>query len=112
MGHDFYRIGALEVSPDCAWLAFCEDTVGRRQFTLRFKNLRSAEILPVAIPDVETDLAWANDNQTILYVEKDPETLLGLYVKKHMLGKDPRHDDLVFEQTDKSFYTGVSKSKS
>jgi oligopeptidase B len=112
VGHDFYRIGALEVSPDCAWLAFCEDTVGRRQFTLRFKNLRSAEILPVAIPDVETDLAWANDNQTILYVEKDPETLLGLYVKKHMLGKDPRHDDLVFEQTDKSFYTGVSKSKS
>jgi oligopeptidase B len=111
-GHDYYRIGALEVSPDAAWLAFCEDTVGRRQFTLRFKNLRSGEILPVAIPDVEPDLAWANDNQTLLYVEKDPETLLGLYVKKHVLGADPAGDALVFEQTDKSFYTGVSKSKS
>jgi oligopeptidase B len=111
-GHDYYRIGALEVSPDAAWLAFCEDTVGRRQFTLRFKNLRSGEILPVAIPDVEPDLAWANDNQTLLYVEKDPETLLGLYVKKHVLGADPGGDALVFEQTDKSFYTGVSKSKS
>jgi oligopeptidase B len=112
VGHDFYRIGALEVSPDCAWLAFCEDTVGRRQYTLRFKNLRTGEILQAAIRDVETDLAWANDNRTILYVEKDPETLLGLYVKKHVLGEDPRHDALVFEQTDKSFYTGVSKSKS
>jgi oligopeptidase B len=111
-GHDYYRIGALEVSPDCAWLAFCEDTVGRRQYTLRFKNLRTGEFLQAAIADVEPDLAWANDNRTLLYVEKDPETLLGLYVKKHVLGTDPRQDALAFEQTDKSFYTGVSKSKS
>jgi oligopeptidase B len=111
-GHDYYRIGALEVSPDSAWLAFCEDTVGRRQFTLRFKNLRTGEILAAAIPDVEPDLAWANDNRTLLYVEKDAETLLGIYVKKHVLGADPRHDALAFEQTDRSFYTGVSKSKS
>jgi oligopeptidase B len=112
LGHEYYRVGALEISPDGRWLAFCDDTVGRRQFTLRFKDLRSGEIQPVAIPDVETDLCWANDNRTVLYVEKDPETLLGLYVKKHVLGEDPKNDSLVFEQTDKSFYTGVSKSKS
>jgi oligopeptidase B len=111
-GKDYYQIGSLEVSPDSAWLAFCEDTVGRRQYTLRFKNLRTGEILGTAIRDVESDLAWANDNRTIMYVAKDPETLLGLYVKKHVLGEDPRHDALAFEQTDKSFYTGVSKSKS
>src|SRR3984957_17485519 len=111
-GHDYYRIGALEVSPDCMWLAFCEDTVGRRQYALRFKNLATGEILAAAIPDVESDIAWANDNRTLLYVEKDPETLLGLYVKKHVLGADPRDDVLVFEQTDKSFYTGVFKAKS
>jgi oligopeptidase B len=112
VGHDYYQIGALEVSPDSTWLAFCEDTVGRRQYSLRFKNLHTGEILQTAIADVESDLAWANDNRTLLYVAKDPETLLGLYVKKHVLGQDPRHDALAFEQTDKSFYTGVSKSKS
>jgi len=112
VGHDYYRIGALEVSPDSAWLAYCEDTVGRSQYTLRVRNLRTGENLDVAIPDVESDLAWANDNRTLLYVEKDPETLLGLYVKKHVLGADPRDDALAFQQTDKSFYTGVSKSKS
>ncbi len=112
LGHDYYRIGALEVSPNCQWLAFCEDTVGRRQYTLRFKNLATGELLTSAIPDVESDIAWANDNRTILYVEKDPETLLGLYVKKHVLGADPQHDVVAFEQTDLSFYTGVSKSKS
>ena len=111
-GHDYYRIGAMEVSPDSAWLAFCEDTVGRRSFTLRVKNLRTGEIHPDSIADIEPDLAWANDNKTLLYVKKDPETLLGLYVKKHVLGQDPALDALVFEQTDMSFYTGVSKSKS
>jgi oligopeptidase B len=110
--HAYYRIGALEVSPDSNWLAYCEDTVGRRQFALRFKNLVSGEILAAVIPDVEADLAWAADNQTVLYVEKDPETLLGLYVKKHRMGDDPRSDVVVFEQTDYSFYTGLSKSKS
>ena len=111
-GHDYYRIDALEVSPNGEWLAFCEDTVGRRQYTLRFKNLARGEIQPAAIPDVEAGLAWAADNKTLLYVEKDPATLLGLYVKKHVLGEDPKRDVLIFEQKDLSFYTDVSKSKS
>ena len=111
-GHDFYQIGDTEVSPDSQWLAFCEDIVGRRQYRLRFKNLVTGEFLGEIIPDVEADLAWANDNKTVLYVEKDPETLLGLRVMKHLLGADPGADPLVFEQTDTTLYTGVSKSKS
>lgn len=111
-GHEYYQIGAVEVSPDNSWLAFCEDTVGRRQYTLRFKNLDNGEILATSIPDVESDLAWANDNRTIFYVEKELETLLGLFVKKHVLGTHPRSDVLIFEQGDHSFYTGVAKSKS
>jgi len=112
LGYDYYQIGALELAPNSELLAFCEDTVGRRQYRLRFKDLRTGRIDAVAIEDVEADLAWANDNRTVLYIEKDPETLLGLDVKKHLLGTDPRTDTLVFHQTDKSFYTGLSKSKS
>jgi oligopeptidase B len=111
-GHEYYQIGELDVSPNTEWLAFCEDTVGRRQYTLRLKNLRTGELLATAIRDVEPDVAWANDNRTLLYIEKDPETLLGLRVKKHVVGTDPTDDALVYEQTDKTLYTGVSKSKS
>ena len=94
------------------WLAFCEDFVGRRQYELRFKNLARRRSSSDAITNVESDVAWANDNATLLYVEKDPETLLGIYVKKHALGADPALDALVFTQIDTSFYTGVAKSKS
>jgi oligopeptidase B len=111
-GHEYYQIGALAVSPNSAWLAFSEDTVGRRQYRLRFKDLVSGELHDPGIADIEPDLAWANDDETVLYVEKDPETLLGLYVKKHRFGTEAKDDVLVFEQTDRSFYTSIEKSKS
>ncbi len=111
-GHEFYQIGILEVSPDSNWLAFCEDTVGRRQFTLRVKNLLTGELAPSAITNVEADLAWTADSRSLLYVGKDPETLLGIYVKRHTVGEDSARDRLLFEQTDKRFYTGITKSKS
>jgi len=109
---DYFQIGSFEVSPNGEWLAWCEDIIGRRQYRLRFRNLRSGEILATAIDDVETDIAWANDNKTLLYVAKDPQTLLGLYVRAHTLGTSGIDDPLIFEQTDHSFYTGVSRSKS
>jgi oligopeptidase B len=111
-GHEFYQIGALEISPDSHWLAFCEDTVGRRQFTLRIRHLESGEFKTPGITNIEADLAWAADSRSLLYVEKDPETLLGIYVKHHKVGESSGNDRLLFEQTDKTFYTGVSKSKS
>ncbi len=111
-GHGYYQIGSLEVSRNGEWLAFSEDSVGRRQYALRFKNLRTGALLAERIDNLEPGVAWANDDATVLYVQKDAQTLLGLYVKRHRLGDDPALDPLIFEQTDPSFYTEVSKSKS
>lgn len=110
-GHDFYDIGALEVSPDNRILAYAEDTIGRRQFTLRFKDLATGRMLPDMITNVEANVAWAADSRTVLYVEKDPQTLLGNKVRKHVLGTDPAVDPVVYEERDESFYVEVDASK-
>ena len=110
-GHDFFQVGDWSVSPDNKLLAWAEDAVGRRQYTIRIKNLETGAVLPDTIADVETDLAWAADNRTVLYVAKDPTTLLGDKVRKHVLGTDPQQDPLVYEQADKSFYTSVGTTK-
>jgi oligopeptidase B len=110
-GRDFYDVAELAVSPDNRLLAYAEDTVGRRQYTLRFKDLATGQSLPDAIPNVEAAVAWAADNRTVLYIEKDPETLLGNRVRKHVLGTDPAADPLVYEETDDSYYTDVGQSK-
>jgi len=109
--HDFYEVDELEVSPDTRLLAYAEDTVGRRQYTLRFKDLATGKTLPDEIPNVEPAVAWAADNRTVIYIEKDPQTLLGHKVRKHVLGTDPRSDPVVFDETDESFYLDVGSTK-
>ncbi len=110
-GHDFFQVGAYEISHDNRLLAWAEDSVGRRQFTVRVRNLDTGETLPDVIDNVEAGIAWSADDRTLLYVAKDPTTLLGDKVRKHALGSDVGKDALVFEETDKSFYTNVGSTK-
>jgi len=110
-GQDYYDVAEFEVSPDNRLLAYAEDTVGRRQYTMRFKDLETGGTLPDAIPNVEAAVAWAADSRSVLYIEKDPQTLLGNRVRRHVLGTDAATDPLVYEETDESFYVDVGTTK-
>jgi oligopeptidase B len=110
-GQGFFQVAAWEVSPNGKLLAWAEDNVGRRQYTIRVKDLDSGKTLEDKITNVEADIAWAADNRTLLYVAKDPTTLLGDKVRKHTLGTDPANDPLVYEEADKSYYTSVRTTK-
>ena len=110
-GFAFFQVGASEVSPDNRLLAYAEDNVGRRQWTLRFKDLSTGTTLPDRVVNVDASLAWSADSRTVFYVEKHPETLLGYKVRKHTLGTDPKDDPLVYEERDTSFYIGVANSR-
>jgi oligopeptidase B len=110
-GHGFFHIGATAIAPDNNLLAYGEDTIGRRQYALRFKDLATGETLPDRIDNVDPSFAWTADSKSVLYLEKDPETLLARRVRRHVLGTDPAQDPLVYEQDDESFYTGVQTTK-
>jgi len=109
-GNDYYSIGNYEVSPNDKLLAWAEDTTGRRQFTIRFKNLETGELLPDIITGNQSSLIWAEDNETFFYIEKDPTTLLGVRVKRHRLGTDPAADPIVYEERDDAFYMSLGRS--
>ncbi len=109
-GVDYYSIGNYEVSPNDKLLAWADDTTGRRQYTIRFKNLTTGETLPDVITGNQSSLAWADDNETLLYIEKDPTTLLGVRVRRHRLGTDPTNDPIVYEEQDDTFYMSLSRS--
>ncbi len=111
-GHPFWELGNLEVSPDNRTLAIAEDTRGRRLYTLRFRDLASGLEHPERIQNVEADVAWADDGRTVLYVAKDPETLLGNRVMRHVVGTPPAEDTLVHEEPDDTFFVGVERGRS
>ena len=111
-GHDFFQVGGMDVSPSQRMLAWAEDTVGRRQYTIRFKDLATGEVLADTVPNVSGDLAWASDDRTLFYVENEATTLRSYRVRKHVLGSDATSDALMYEEQDESYYTGVHRTGS
>jgi len=109
-GHEFYSNGDYEVSPNENLLAFAEDTVGRRQYVIRFKDLSTGKVLEDEIPNAKASMQWAADNKTLFYVEKDPVTLLGKRVKAHVLGTPASEDRVVYEEADPTFYMSVGET--
>ena len=110
-GKDYFSVGAYEVSQDNTQLAWAEDDSGRRQYTIRFRDLATGKDYPERITGTSGDFVWADDNRTVFYVENDPETLLTVRVKKHVLGTPAGRDELVYEEADDSFYMGVSRTR-
>lgn len=108
---NYYSIGDMAVSQNNTLLAYAEDDNGRRQYTVRFKNLVTGELYADEIKGVSPNLVWADDNRTLFYVENDPETLLSVRVKKHVLGTPASADALVYEEQDDSFYMGIGRTR-
>ncbi|MDR6672312.1 S9 family peptidase [Xanthomonas sp. 1678] len=107
----YFSVGDAVVSQDNRILAWTEDDVGRRQYVVRFKNLETGEVYADRVPGVSPDLVWADDNKTLFYVENDPETLLTVRVRKHVLGTPATQDALVYEEKDDSFYMGLGRTR-
>ena len=111
-GYAYYAIGGRSVSENNKILAYAVDTVSRREYTLYFKNLETGEILSDKIENTTGGITWANDNQTVFYVKKDPQTLRAYQIFKHRLGTDTSDDELVYEEKDETFSCWISKTKS
>ena len=111
-GAAFCSVRTLSTSPNQNLLAYAVDTIGRRKYTIRIKDLSTGETLDDKIVDVTGNMAWAQDNQHIFYTRQDPETLRAFQIYLHKLGTDPAKDKLVFEEKDEEFSCFVYRSRS
>ena len=114
MGKDqsYFAVGGRSVSENNRFLAYGVDWVSRREYTLYFKDLTTGELLEDKIENTTGSVTWANDNQTVFYVKKDPQTLRANQIYKHKLGTNTSQDELVYEETDETFSCWISKTKS
>ena len=70
-GYEYYKLGGLNISPNNKLAVFATDTVSRRQYFLRIKNLETEEIYKDIIDNTTGGSVWANDNKTIFYTKKN-----------------------------------------
>jgi len=110
-GKDFYQAANLQVSPNQQLLAYMEDTNGRRQYTLKVRDLKTGKDLPDQLTGLSAAIAWSADSKQLFLVRNDPTTLLSNTVLRHTLGDDAAKAQTVYQENDTSFYMWVSNSQ-
>lgn len=111
-GKGYFHVGQYQISPDNRLIAWTEDNVGRLQYRLRIKEIASGRVLDEAASNMEEEIVWADDNRTVLYIDKDPVTLLSKRVKAHMIGTGAASDRLVYAEADDSYYISLKRTTS
>ena len=110
-GREFFRLGALAVSPDDRLLAYSTDFSGNERYTLRIRDLAASQDLADEIPDTFYGCAWSRDGSAIFYVTVD-EAWRPYRVHRHVVGTPVSQDTVVFEETDERFWVGIGLTRS
>lgn len=110
-GYSYYQVGAVQISPDNNIAAYGVDTLSRRIYSIKFKNLSTGEHYTHEIPNTTGSVAWADDNTTVFYTVKD-STLRPYRIYRHRLGEDASKDELIYEETDPTFNSWVYRAAS
>ncbi len=110
-GKEFYDVAGLNISPDENLLLYGEDLNGRREYTLRIKNLKNNSLLEDEIVKASPSAIWSNDSEYIIYAKKDEETLIQNQIYLHKLGTNQDEDKLIYKESDNEFNIWLSESR-
>jgi oligopeptidase B len=110
-GRGYFSMFA-SASPNHNIATLAVDTVGRRFYTLSFKDMLTGKMLADRIPGTTGNFEWANNNKTVFYSKQDPNTLRADKIYRHELGTETSKDVLVFLEKDQTLSSYIGKSRS
>ena len=110
-GFEYYKLGGISISPDNKWALFGVDTVSRRQYDLKLKNLETNAVVDLGISNTSGAAIWAADSFTFFYTSNDVSTLRS--DKIYRQNRDNKEDSvMVYHEKDATFNTFVTSTKS
>ena len=110
-GHPYFSAAGFSISPNNNLLVFGVDTVSRRQYLMKVKNLSTGEVFDQGVQNTSANFVWANDNKTIFYTANNPVTLLTEKIKRHTYNAPALEDVVVYDEKDNTNYIGVGKTR-
>ncbi|XOQ64041.1 MAG: prolyl oligopeptidase family serine peptidase [Bifidobacterium crudilactis] len=119
-GHDFFRIGGMDMSTDGRWLLYGTDTTGNERYDFRIRDMRAkdetlssgqggAADLPEVIEQVSAGAMITPDGGWVFYVKVD-DSWRPYSVWRHRVGTDSSQDVEVWTERDERFWVGVGMS--
>jgi len=110
-GKDYFRLGALEVSPDGKLLATLVDDNGSERFELRIRDLATGRDIETVTNVGIGQPVWTSDSGGIVFTEVN-DNWRSYRARYHRLGSDPADASTLYEETEElGFSVGVGKSQ-
>jgi oligopeptidase B len=107
----YFDLGGTEHSPDHKLLAYAYDDKGSEFYKLHVRDLATGKDLADEVHDSRGDMAWADDSRTLYYTWLDSNHRPAK-VYRHRLGTPTAEDELVYEESDPSFFMSLGKTQS
>ena len=109
-GREYFRLGALEVSPDGKLLATLADYDGSERFELRIRDLASGKDIETVTKVGIGQPVWTSDSGGIVFNEVN-DHWRSYRARYHRLGANPDEAATLYEETEElGFSVGVGKS--
>ena len=110
-GKDYFRLGALSISPDGALAALMIDDEGSERFKMRIRDLATGTDLETVTDRGIGDPVWAADSRTLLFTEVNDQWRSDR-AKLHRVGDDPASARTIYHETqDPGFSVGVGRTQ-
>jgi oligopeptidase B len=109
-GKQYFRLGALEPSPDGRLLATLVDDNGSERFQLRIRDLATGEDIETVTEVGIGQPVWTSDSAGIVFTEVN-ENWRSYRARYHRLGSPPEEAVTLYEETEElGFSVGIHKS--
>ncbi|WEV47086.1 S9 family peptidase [Bifidobacterium sp. ESL0690] len=107
-GHDFFRLGGLDLTRDGRWLLYGVDTAGSERYDYRIRSLEDGHELPEVFKGI-AEACFTPDGKWVFYTLLD-SSWRPYAVCRHQVGTSVDDDVEVFREDDERFWVGVGLS--
>ena len=113
-GREYFRLGAMEVSPDGRYAAILVDDDGSERFQLRIRDLSTGRDIETVTEVGIGQPVWTSDSRGIVFTEVN-ENWRSYRARLHRLGEPVANDRTLYEETENVAFTvgvGLTQDRS
>ena len=107
----YYSISSVQPSRNHQYIAFGEDTNGRREFSIVIKDINKNKIIEKNSCSSVGKVIWDTESNGYFYLRKNPRTLITDSLYFHRLNTKNSEDKLIYKEEDKQFNLSISLSR-
>ena len=109
-GKDYFRLGAMEVSPDGKLAAVLVDDSGSERFHLKIRDLATGKVIETVTEVGIGEPVWTNGSDGIVFTEVN-DNWRSYRARYHRLGRPADEDVTIYEETEElGFSVGIHRS--